>query len=1084
MKLTRITAFLLAFVMVLGCLPLSALAEAVPSETLPAETAPQETAPAETLAEETPTEETLTEETQPVLDTQPQFSNVAQVNPLYADVLSADELVPHQDPGVELMSSASDPYTFAEAAAYLRGIMRQRTVSTGYIYYLSDTSNLDDLVEAATAHTGEPTEGDYLKWQYGGYTGRRGDYGVQENGQTLLKIDLTFTYYTTAAQEQTLDDAVRNLLAYLNPTGTDYEKFRTIYDYICDNVSYDYENLYDDSYKLKYSAYAALINKTAVCQGFANLLYRLCLELGIDCRLISGTGNGGGHGWNIVKMEGRYYNADATWDINYAGTHDYAYCLVCPDNFTDHVRDQEYNTAAFHAAYPMGSTDYVPSPPPVGIAIDAVNFPDEIFRGLVRENLDSNSDGILTSAEAGAVTAMDASDLGISSLTGIAHFPNLEALLCSNNPLGALDVSQNLKLEFLDCSFTKISSLDVSRNTALLGLDCYCNSLTTLDVTNNTQLQYLNCRDNLLTQLDVSKNTALTVLDCSSNAIEDLALSGNPALQELYCYSNPLEELNVSSLVNLQYLDCTSTYLSALDVSKNTKLAELGCDYNGLTTIDVSRNTALELLSVFDNELTTLDVSKNTALRGLYVGGNDLTELDLSHNPELTQLDINFCQELTQLDLSKNPGLVYLTCNTSGLTSLDLTKNAALEELYCSGTQIPCLDLSGNPKLNSLSVMNGRLTSLDLSANPHLADFLCEYNSRPITLTGSTFDLSSLPGFDVSKASGWTGGTVSGTTLTLETGATQATYTYDCGQGFTAQFTLTFDPVTPSTVLFRNVSVSLAGDIALNYYMELSQDIVTDPGAFLRFTFDGQTQDVPMSQAIHDAATGWYRFSCKLAAKDMACAVTGQMYTSSGPVGGQRSYSIRDYCSYIIQYYAGTNTQTKLVDLMIAMLNYGAQSQISLKHNTSDLANSSLSAEEKVLPVPVTLAPYALSISGSEAGVALYSASLLLKDTTTIRVYFQLTGDKTIDQFTFTGDGKTLTPVHYSGKVYYVDLVGISARNLDEFYTFTCGGLTLRYCGLSYVKSTMDYSGSTENDRYMARALYGYAMAANAYLDR
>ena len=63
---------------------------------------------------------------------------------------------------------------------------------------------------------------------------------------------------------------------------TDYQKVKAIYDYICSNVTYDHDNLNDESYSLKYTAYAALINKTAVCQGYASLFYRLALDAGVD----------------------------------------------------------------------------------------------------------------------------------------------------------------------------------------------------------------------------------------------------------------------------------------------------------------------------------------------------------------------------------------------------------------------------------------------------------------------------------------------------------------------------------------------------------------------------------------------------------------------------------------------------------------------------------------------------------------------------------------------------------------------------------------------------------------------------------
>ena len=83
------------------------------------------------------------------------------------------------------------------------------------------------------------------------------------------------------------------------------------------------------------------------------------LELGIDCRLITGLGNGGGHAWNIVKLDGKYYNVDATWDASWYTTLGwYEYFLRCDANFGDHVRDAEYASVEFRTIYPMSDTDY------------------------------------------------------------------------------------------------------------------------------------------------------------------------------------------------------------------------------------------------------------------------------------------------------------------------------------------------------------------------------------------------------------------------------------------------------------------------------------------------------------------------------------------------------------------------------------------------------------------------------------------------------------------------------------------------------------------------------------------------------
>ena len=62
-------------------------------------------------------------------------------------------------------------------------------------------------------------------------------------------------------------------------------------------------------------------------------------------------------------------------------------------------------------------------------------------------------------------------------------------------------------------------------------------------------------------------------------------------------------------------------------------------------------------------------------------------------------------------------------------------------------------------------------------------------NRRPIAVrTDGTFDLTTLPGFDVSKATGWNGGSVSGTTLRVNAGADEVSYQYDCGDGVNRTF--------------------------------------------------------------------------------------------------------------------------------------------------------------------------------------------------------------------------------------------------------------------------------------------------------
>ena len=97
----------------------------------------------------------------------------------------------------------------------------------------------------------------------------------------------------------------------------------------------------------------------------------------------------------------------------------------------------------------------------------------------------------------------------------------------------------------------------------------------------------------------------------------------------------------------------------------------------------------------------------------------------------------------------------------------------ALTELYCNDNQ---------------------LTSLDLSNTNIMNDPNCGNNIYQIVVDNDpTFDLSILPGnFVVANASDWSGGTVSGNMLTVDSGKDTVTYKYDCGKGKNVTFTLKF----------------------------------------------------------------------------------------------------------------------------------------------------------------------------------------------------------------------------------------------------------------------------------------------------
>ena len=211
-------------------------------------------------------------------------------------------------------------------------------------------------------------DGDYLRWSYSGCAITADFLGFSD--KVTVKLTYQVGYYTTAEQEAELQTKLDTVIDGLKlDNATQYEKAKSINQYISDNVTYDKDNLNNDDYKLKHSAYAALIDETAVCQGYATLYHAMCKSAGMDSRVITGKGNGGAHAWNIIKIDGAYYNVDSTWFDNYeesGGTGRGAVWFAKNTaDFGDHVRDAQYETAEFHAVHPMAETSIDAEKPPV-----------------------------------------------------------------------------------------------------------------------------------------------------------------------------------------------------------------------------------------------------------------------------------------------------------------------------------------------------------------------------------------------------------------------------------------------------------------------------------------------------------------------------------------------------------------------------------------------------------------------------------------------------------------------------------------------------------------------------------------------
>jgi len=111
----------------------------------------------------------------------------------------------------------------------------------------------------------------------------------------------------------------------------DAEIIKGISEFLQRNVKYDYKMRNISSH---HDAYGALINKCAVCDGFAKAYKMIAEYLGFECLVVNGSKKDlsallVGHAWNLIKYEGEFYHIDATWDTNiYEKIQTYSYSYL------------------------------------------------------------------------------------------------------------------------------------------------------------------------------------------------------------------------------------------------------------------------------------------------------------------------------------------------------------------------------------------------------------------------------------------------------------------------------------------------------------------------------------------------------------------------------------------------------------------------------------------------------------------------------------------------------------------------------------------------------------------------------------
>ncbi|MCH5265946.1 MAG: leucine-rich repeat protein [Lachnospiraceae bacterium] len=145
-----------------------------------------------------------------------------------------------------------------------------------------------------------------------------GKISAKKTGKTVITATVDGTVYTcqVIVWKKTMDRRVSQIIkSSVTKDMSRYEKIKAVHNWFVRNVKYDYYR-----YQLgrvpavSHTAKGALLKKLAVCDGYSYAFQMVMSKLKIPCRFVVGRSGGVGHGWNMVKLGGKWYHIDVTFD--------------------------------------------------------------------------------------------------------------------------------------------------------------------------------------------------------------------------------------------------------------------------------------------------------------------------------------------------------------------------------------------------------------------------------------------------------------------------------------------------------------------------------------------------------------------------------------------------------------------------------------------------------------------------------------------------------------------------------------------------------------------------------------------------
>ena len=961
--------------------------------------------------------------------TKPEENTIYAVNPLYEDVISIDDLKRKLDSessdkeyadGEQLFGSSTGQYfsDYDSAVSYLRKQMVSReteiTLNFPASWFTSHKDGLYwdllyDAMKCDDSSTGQ--EGDALIYGFGGCRLSYSNAGY---------IQYTMSYHSDAEQEAKLTAAVAEAMAKLQLNGlSEAKKITKIHDYICNHVDYAYNSTEEQIY----TAYGALCTGKAVCQGYAVLFYRLCKEAGLSVRIISGTGNGGPHAWNIVRIGSKYYNVDCTWDGQDAATYN-EFLLKSEADFRDHTRESwpvagshclDYTSAEFNAQYPMTEKSWDES--------TTYAHSKEDTSGAVTLKAEWN-DPVL-----GQPTIFHVSATGGS---GNYKFRMDAPSYSSPNQWAFESVADPSRGEWMNYT-SECASNDYTFTMTATGT--YNFRFYVMDTA--AEVTYLRVNFNISVSDDkypsVDSIVRSAVAECNSKT------DGSEYAKALWLHDWLLDQLEYDK--TLKWSSAESALTRGLGTCQSYESA-----YAKLLTAAGIENS--ETRDTYDGH--TWNAMK---LDGQWYQ-TDCTWDDSSDNWysfDQRHLYFGLTDELMAI---AHPGhsKIYTTDTYA-------TRSTSLADNYFVRTG----DAAKWAKAYSDRIQK------NLDAGKTEFEITADNASYPPSISGIQ---NGIIAYAINQMT-WT---TDKAAVTLNATGSAKSFT----------FTAEYASKSPEVSLYGR-SITLKDNIDVNYYMEMSDSVFEhDAYLEFKIGGQTYKLNASDAAEVNENGKTLYKFSCPVNAAQMSDTIETRIVIDN-KTEEEYLYSVKEYATELLSKSNEYPEETiKLVKALLNYgtaaqnffkYNTDKPANAILSDTDKIVAAADFAAYKAVIKTD--------SANSQSNGLTYYGSSLICKSEMTVRHYFMVNEGCDINNYKFSyvnadGNEVSLTPKKASDGVYCVDINGIMARNLNSNYACKVTGknkaciFELDYGPFSYSQKVINSGNSSDELKNLVNALYWY----------